>query len=1040
MLLRHLFASVLLLSTPVLLAAPVLGQTPWPREFPTEQGVLDTVAAVRAGGQDGFAALRGERVDAERWHARAMDGLTAGTGERLGRARLEALTLLEQTVLSYDLHAVDGPDDATAASMEQDFRTLRGWLLDAAGDWDFSSSTDAAGTRRFVLERPDGEVRLQALLFREDLGGRRGWWTLRLVATAPWVAPPPWEGGGSAAVPAPAGPSFLPTRAGFTAVVEAMKEGAYRGGEPLKGLVAPRANWDRNGGMTTWGVMPMAGLEPDLEAATHCLFDLGDRGMVRYRIAQVSGPTEAQRAALEAGFRTLQDWMATCAAGWVVELDFEPWSMLSADSRRFALVPEPRRPVQRVDGNAVPRLELWLRKRPPRSRDGEEVWSLVLEGELQGAPRRGHGMGDWVVAHLERTDPAQELPALPDDLEQEVLALLADASQGFAAFAAPGEPLVRPGPGFEWRAEDFPFLPWSPRRAVTTRLMEEADPRGTRDFLVVEEGERRSDAQVRLGLLLVRDANALTRHRIDGRFDEVVTRLAAALDGWRHRVSDVPGGKEDFQVRLATFDWVRPDGRPLWILLERMTWLARPAGQPEQEITSLALYVGTDQRGRVGYDLAAVWREELESEGSPLAAVVGVLGDPLAELLQPGDLVAPVGGAPVDLSAVVGANGEAELRLELVRDGRFLERAVALPRIPLARWQELQEACAAGELPPEALSVLGARIEDAGLSALVRELLAAGEGDFAALPAAFVERLEHRNDRELHTVALPLWRAEVAPSLGMIDALRAGLADALGPEWLVEPYSRSSGPFWDWFSRQTHWSARHEGPEGMRPWVELAEETTADGVVLELQVHAFSVAHREAHAAHPQRLWFQPISGDCVDGRGLAWSYRDGVTFAGPYRDGVAHGRGEHVFADDTAFVDVLYEGGRLRFTGKLKPPPLAVSPVRRDHVLDFSSAAKYSDWKNEWGELITFEEVPPAPTVEFVDIPGGPSRTCVACNGMGDQWNTVEYEVYQDTMAFAGTTAYDMGYDTIRHHYGTRRDSYLGACSSCGGTGRQAY
>ncbi len=719
--------------------------------------------------------------------------------------------------------------------------------------------------------------------------------------------------------------------------------------------------------------------------------------------------------------------------------------MLSADSRRFALVPEPRRPVERIDGKPVPRIELWLWKRPASSRSPEETWSLILECEVMGGPRRGHGMGDWVIAHLERTDPAQELPALPAELEAKVQALVADAAGNFASFAAPGEPRGRPGTDYEWQAMDFPFVPWTPRRLLRTRLMEEADPRGMRDFLVVEEDERQSSAQLRLGLMLVRDANALTRHAINARFDEVVARLDATLDGWRHRVSDVPGAKEDFQVRLASFDGIRPDGRPVWIVVERMTWLARPRGQAEQEITSLALYVGTDHHGKVGYDLASVWRQALEGEGSPLAAVVRELGDPLEGVLHPGDLVAPVNGMPIELSSLVGANGEDELRIERVRDGRFGEQVIELPRLSLDRWKGLQAACTAGELTPEALSMLGARLEGGELVDLMHALVAAGEADFAELPVAHAGWLEHRTDRELHTVAVPLWKAETAPSPAMLDALRAELADAFDYRWLLEPYSQTSGPFWDYYSRQTHWAARREGPKGLHPWVELVEVTSGDGVVLELRVLAFSVAHREANAGRPERLWFQPIGGDCEDGYGVAWCYREGVSFDGRYQNGVPDGWGEHIFSDGSSFIEVVYEKGRMKFSGRVKPPPppplpQTIATERYIWVEELGRLLTESEWQQRWEDQIDPADVGDPPHLQYVPVPGEPSRTCVGCNGIGTQWHSREYEVYEDYYVTPGTSLYNQGYTKVRHHYGTRQENYVGACTYCDGLGRIPY
>ncbi len=1028
-------------------AAPGGAQVEYARELPTEEGFAEVVRKMRAGVEDGFAQLRGERRDDTHWIPVCPPGLTPDLSQEPGeeRYRIFGSKRTGRFFLTLVFESTLAPSDAEVEAFEANFKTLTLQLFAAAGEWDFSTSKTKGNTRVAELTGPDSISKVRLLLNRELIGEQRGRWSLALVGIAPYVDVEPME---TAASKRPAFRIPRPTQAGFEAVIEAMKAGAYNGLEPLKGLLAPRRNWDKNGGFPTWGILPMEGLESDPQGELHSMVHYGrtdsDNGLsyAHYALGGGAGPTAEQAAALEAQFEELRGWLARHTQGWGTAEDFRPWSGLAAESRRFALVPLPGTEIFRVDGSPVPRIELWLRKRP-FDEDGEsgETWSLDLTCDAQGVPDHEDGTSEWVYELLSETEPAVELPATPANFEQLIQALVADAPNSFSNFCAPGEATAIDLEKHTRRIDDPIHITSQPRRPMTLHLTDAPDPEGVRDVVSTYESRVSSEAMASMSFISVRDPNKLTRRAVDQRLEQLVERLAAAFPGWLSSISDLPGGKEDFNVRLGLLKGLRPDGHPVWIGVERMRYPVRVPGYPDRDTLQLVVYVSTDHNATVGYDLLGQWREAKADGKEPITSAARIFGDPLEGKLLETDRVKPPSTGPINLVELFGIHGEDELPLVIVRDGHYEQLSLTLPRIDLARWRELQAQYDRGELPSSALALAGSRLATGELVELVRQLVRAGESDFAELPPAYAEWLVRTEDRELATVALPLWSAVEAPTAEFIGTWRDGLASTFDGKWIVEPNSRNSGPFWDWYARQTHWSARHEGPEGVHPWVELVQAVREDRIVVELQVHAFSEAHRLANIETPERLWFQPIGGDCVDGHGVAYCYREGLSFDGPFKDGLADGTGEHIFADGTALVDVRYEHGRMRYRGHVKPPPPPVTvyyDVSDDYAYDLRADAVQSDWTSQWGFDPGLIDPVPSPT----DWNSGGWRyvTCAGCNGFGEQWYSYEVEDYDNTLVLYGTGLWNQGYDTIRTSYGTRKVNELGPCSSCNGTGQQHY
>lgn len=835
----------------------------------------------------------------------------------------------------------------------------------------------------------------------------------------------------------------VPTEAGFGAVVEAMQAGAYDGLETLKAFVAPREAWGRNGGMPTWSVMPMEGLEVDLDGALSSMASFGSTTGASYAIRRSRPVADDERPGFEAEFELLRGWLVAHAGEWVVDETIEPVSWRLPGSRRAALVPGPTMAVRRIDGKPVPRIELWLRE---TSSDAGEDWAIGLDCSAQGSPAEGAGTAAWLDPYLAEREPLQDLPPLRDDLVDVVLALVADAPDSFAHLRAPGEPRDDEVGDSERRVDDPIVPPFEPRWPLTVHLLDAPDPSAVRDCVTAAEDDRRSDASARLGLLSIPAPTVLTRRAVDARLAEVHARLVSALPGWRSRVFDVPAGMEDFHERVALLEGLRGDGHPVWIVLERMSYPRSLPGEPYVDTLQLSLTVSTDHRVTVGYDLLTQWRAELADGREPLASAVRELGDPLAGRLLEGDRVVPPDGRPYELPELLGVGGEDELQLVLVRDGHYDELKLAPPRLSLARWKELQAACDAGELPPAALALLGSRLATDEVVELVHALVAAGEDDFAQLPPEHAGWLVRTDERQLATVAIPLWDASEAPTPAFVDVLRAGLAHAFDDRWRVDAQTRNSGPFWDWLARQTHWSAHPEGPEGTHPWVELAESTRDERVQVELEVHAFSSAHRLADAEHPERLWFEPIGGDCVDGRGVAYCYREKLPFDGPFVGGLPDGEGRQIFSDGTAHTGALYEQGRMRLMGYIRPAPptqvQSIDELRWQAATPLREQTLVSDWMDAWADVFDFAEIDPVPEpASRSESDGGwRFRTCVGCNGSGESWHTYEVEDVSDTMVLSGTSLWRQGYDTIRTHHGTRTVSEIGPCGFCNGTGRQRY
>ena len=199
----------------------------------------------------------------------------------------------------------------------------------------------------------------------------------------------------------------------------------------------------------------------------------------------------------------------------------------------------------------------------------------------------------------------------------------------------------------------------------------------------------------------------------------------------------------------------------------------------------------------------------------PLVSVLGVLGDPLAGHVQPSDRFVPDGGAPIDMLGLFGPDGSSELRYDMVRDGRYTELVLTPPRLSLAHWEALRAEEVAGTPSPAALVVCDGRLDLDEVGALLRDLVGAGETDFAALPAAHAERLSVAH--QLLIARLSLWGTRTVATKRLGKTFRTGLAMTFGGGWILNDETRNTGPVFAPYARQTHWSARPEGPQGMRP-------------------------------------------------------------------------------------------------------------------------------------------------------------------------------------------------------------------------------
>ncbi len=224
----------------------------------------------------------------------------------------------------------------------------------------------------------------------------------------------------------------------------------------------------------------------------------------------------------------------------------------------------------------------------------------------------------------------------------------------------------------------------------------------------------------------------------------------------------------------------------------------------------------------------------------------------------------------------------------------------------------------------------------------------------------------------------------------------------------------------------------------MRPWVELVEVALGGKVGLELRVSAFSSAHRLANTETPKRVWFEVIGGNCIDGRGVAFCYREGLVFDGPFMDGLPEGTGEQVFADGTAYAGALYQAGKLMLMGSLRPeaPDYSdgVTGARADWVANTEFDRSPSDFMDDWAGIFDFVEIPPAPEPEVEQVKDY-RRTCDNCYGSGTVWTRREVEVYDDTMVLSGTSLWRRGFTHIRET-STQWMDVLAECYSCFGRG----
>ncbi|QDU65886.1 hypothetical protein [Engelhardtia mirabilis] len=1037
---------------------PLAAQVEYPRQVPDDAAFTATLEALKAGMEDGFASLRGARLAEESWEpvlpaGMANDDTRDPTKRRHTFSRFSTVNLW---VIKLSFRRTYRPSEAEIASLEADYQKLGAVMSAAAGDWGLETSTTSSNAKATDLIRPTEEERppfIRVLLTRGESWGEEGWWELRLIANTrlaeelpAWIAHEPSSFRG------------VPTDAGFTAAVEAILAGIYTGLEPIKGLVSPRELSDRQAGAPTWSLMPLEGLPKDPEGWAHHMTDFGSYVNATYSFAEVVNPTDEQRAELDARFEGFAGILEAHARGWVVEGGVQADSLRPEGSRCLYLSPGPGMRAEQSDGTWLPHISLCLSKDPSgydmdtHEPSDIERWSLYLDCTALGSPRPGDGRADWIADLL---DPV-ELPPVPAELERVVLELVADAPSGFAGHATPelqGEVDL----ATYVRALDDPILPYSgPRQALTTHLQTGPDPAVLRDYLWTVEDDWHSEASVRLGLLTVPDVDAAARFTADQWMDAVIERLGVALDGWRVRVEDLPGGKEDFQVRLATFDGLRPDGHPVWVYVDRMVYPVSVPGQPEGDLYQLALYIATDHEATVGQDLLGRWNAAVAAGEQPLVSVLEVLGDPLAGRVQPSDRFVSEGGRPIDLLGLFGGDGSSELRYDLVRDGRYTELVLTPPRLSLARWAELRAAEVAGELPPAALAVCGGRLDLDEVGALLRELVAAGEVDFATLPPTFAKRLELETNRQLLTARFVLWGSDTAATKGLVETVRAGLAATFGSGWFLEDTTRNTGPVYDPYARQTHWFARPEGPQGMHPWVELVEYQRDSQAFLALEVHAFTAAHRAAHAEVPDGLWFEGLAGNCENGSGVAWCYREQVSFEGPFVGGLPSGVGRHLYPGDKAMAGVRYAAGRLELIGHKQPPPAPVvasvgearSTWFTDGFFDQSQDSVEDGWHeqvaSEYGDLFkwwdhdgetafpTGDSAPQKATYS--------SRVCGGCGGDGWVDTSAFVDDYDVSSTATSTGLWMKGYDAVETYKRKRRVYSSEACSRCAGTGREYY
>ncbi|MCB9915773.1 MAG: hypothetical protein H6828_11585 [Planctomycetes bacterium] len=1048
----------LLLLLSLMVAAPLRAQDASQR-LPDAAAFSSLIQSLKQGMDDGFAELRGERTSRTSWKLRLPEGLldeeaAASPGYVLttdGSFNFTTGSLESGDAWTFllELRRIHAPTDEQVAAFQADFARLSGAMVAAAGDWSFRSVTEEKFHTRWSVLTPPGpegggiHPRIRLSLFEGRKEGRAGDWSLVLQPTARADELPYWAPGD------PATYSGIPTDEGFRAALEDMQAGMYDGFEPLKGLVSPEFIAEESSGCPTWSVKPVEGLPIDRMGVADRMTDWGNRVYATYRFTTLCDPTEEERDELVGAFARFADIMAAHVDGWQMErVDHAD----SADAL-VSLMPGPGMKFETFDWETAPSLELELRTwTSTRADDGggeRPVACLALElrGIALGRPARGHGTADWVLALLEDD---VELPPIPANLEEVVLSLVADAPASFESFARGDEV-----DGIDWQRHELSIhdatQAWTlARRALNVGFIDAPDPDVLRDSLIRVEDSHTDYAGVRLALLSLPGADWTTRRLADDRMDAVCERLAAALGGWRVSgpfTSSAAKVGEDFQYRTTYFEGLRADGHPLWIDVERTIYPRDVPGQPAGDLYQLAVYIGTDHGATVGEDVPARWAEALHQGAEPLTSLARVLGDPLEGVVEPGDLFVTDSGLPNGLVGLFGTNGEAELRFDVVRGGRFEEVVLTPPRLSIARWEELRAEAEAGELSLAALATCGARLDGAEVAAGVRALVAAGESDFAALPAALHGRVEVNVEHGLATARWDLWKAESSATAYVIDNLRRCLNTALGSGWYLDPAKRNGGPLFDRYARQIHWSARPKGPNGAKPWVELVDDWEGDQARIAIEVHGFTAAHRASCADHPERLWFFPLSGDCTNGRGVAWCHREGVSFDGPFGDGLPHGTGRHLYAGGKAMVGVVYEHGDLRRIGEEEPPPAppvaTVSEVRADYrsrFSDFEDVNWEDDWSDSGGKSGWTNEH--AADLEYIYLPGGTGHSdiCGACGGSGWIDSSSIVEAYDVQSTATSIALWVRGYDAIVTYKGTRRVHSSSVCSRCSGTGTERW
>ncbi len=784
----------------------------------------------------------------------------------------------------------------------------------------------------------------------------------------------------------------MPTQEAFQRFVADLRASADRGFDAVKGLECSESQ------ETTWGLRPLDGCEPDWEGTRNGLEVDGPWTEGRLVLWEASLDEQEVTAGgweeVEADYARCREWLLEARGDWKpTDEDYDDgyhrWRKCRIEK------PGP--------GKAAPTVTLVLCNWPqkPTKSVGFHL-RLLFEGRGEPSP----GDGSVYRALRRQAEPGVELPPIAADFDTFVRDLVADAHRRFAGFRGTSDPIT----GRTYAPAAALYIP-AERWPAGRRLAAHPNPEATVDLIADTNGGATSEA-----MFLVTDVeepNYGTAAALEDRFDELEERLGRLLSGWaRVRVPRPVDEGTPPRQRMTRFYGVRGDGRPVALTLS----LTR---RFDNERAQILLFAETHHDRVAGVDLGARLAATLAQEPplQPLTDLITSFGPPLPPELRPGELVATIDDGPPRLEALYGQPGRASARLQVIRDGGLVAIDIPRPPVSLARYAQLLEMSARGELSPLALAFAAERIDSDALASLLDQLITAAEDDFQSLPPTPEGWLARADVHQRLAVTLPLWRSPELPPVSLMKRFQDQVSAVLWRGWWIR----------SWVG---YLEARVADDHSLvQCTVELVRVDREGLHELDLRVEAFSRAHRAAVGTDRNLLWYEVLpAGEGEPER--VYLYATDETFVGPNRNGLPHGKGTLIKADGSVVPLACFKDGRRDSTSEFEATPRTQEP-------------SYIDW-DLLGEALTFPELEQAPPVGTDDTPDPPQAEprnydiCEACGGRGRTYFSVEEDEYRETMALPGTEAWRQGYTHVRFYTGyTRTRTESQSCRYCGGLGR---